>query len=161
MSETTYTMEMSMEHMQKIFGHHDSYIRKLEQDLQVGIVDRNGSVKVTGEEKNVKKAVSILSQLTEISRRGTEIEEQSMDYAITLGKEEQAEALSQIDADLICHTVNGKPIKPKTLGQKQYVDAIRKNMIVFGLGPAGPARPIWPWPWPSQPLRTIRWAGSS
>ncbi len=137
MSEITYSMEMSMEHMQKIFGHHDSYIRKLEQDLQVGIVDRNGSVKVTGEEKNVKKAISILSQLTEISKRGNEIEEQSMDYAITLGKEEQTEALTQIDADVICHTVNGKPIKPKTLGQKQYVDAIRKNMIVFGLGPAG------------------------
>ncbi|MBE5868140.1 MAG: PhoH family protein [Lachnospiraceae bacterium] len=137
MSEITYSMEMSMEHMQKIFGHHDSYIRKLEQDLQVGIVDRNGSVKVTGEEKNVKKAIGILSQLTEISKRGNEIEEQSMDYAITLGKEEQTEALSQIDGDVICHTVNGKPIKPKTLGQKQYVDAIRKNMIVFGLGPAG------------------------
>lgn len=137
MSEVTYTMEMSMEHMQKIFGHQDSYIRKLEHDLNVGIVDRNGAVKVTGEEKAVKKAVSILTQLTEFSKRGNEIEEQNMNYAIELGKEHQEEALSQIDGDVICHTVSGKPIKPKTLGQKQYVDAIRKNMIVFGLGPAG------------------------
>lgn len=137
MSETTYTLEIPAEHMQKIFGSNDSYIKKMEQDLNVTVIDRNGAVKVTGEEKEVKKAVNILSQLTEISSRGNEIEEQSVDYAITLGKEEQEEVLTQIDSDVICHTVSGKPIKPKTLGQKQYVDAIRKKMIVFGLGPAG------------------------
>lgn len=137
MSETTYTLEIPAEHMQKIFGSNDSYIKKMEQDLKVAVIDRNGAVKVTGEEKEVKKAVNILSQLTEISSRGNEIEEQSVDYAITLGKEEQEEVLTQIDSDVICHTVSGKPIKPKTLGQKQYVDAIRKKMIVFGLGPAG------------------------
>ena len=60
-----------------------------------------------------------------------------MDYAITLGMEEKEGALAQIDEDCICHTVNGKPIKPKTLGQKAYVDAIRRNMLVFGIGPAG------------------------
>ena len=60
-----------------------------------------------------------------------------MDYAITMGMEEKESVLTEIDKDIICHTVNGKPIKPKTLGQKQYVDAIRNNMIVFGLGPAG------------------------
>ncbi len=60
-----------------------------------------------------------------------------MDYAIYLGKEQKEEALTEMDSDCLCHTVNGKPIKPKTLGQKAYVDAIRDNMIVFGLGPAG------------------------
>ncbi len=60
-----------------------------------------------------------------------------MDYAIALGMEKKEEALTQIDEDCICHTVNGKPIKPKTLGQKAYVDAIRNNMLVFGIGPAG------------------------
>ena len=60
-----------------------------------------------------------------------------MDYAITLGMEEKEKALTEIDSDCICHTVNGKPVKPKTLGQKAYVDAIRKNMLVFSLGPAG------------------------
>lgn len=137
MSEITYNMAMSVEHMQKIFGTRDTYIQKLEQNLQVAIVDRDGAVKITGEEKNVKKAVAILAQLTEFSKRGNDIEEQSMDYAIEMGKEEKEEVLTEIDGDVICHTINGKPIKPKTLGQKQYVDAIRKNMIVFGLGPAG------------------------
>ena len=137
MNEITYTMAMSVEHMQKIFGARDAYVQKLEQDLKVVIVDRDGAVKITGNEKNVKKAVSILSQLTEISKRGNEIEEQNVNYAIEMGKEEKEDVLTEIDGDVICHTISGKPIKPKTLGQKQYVDAIRKNMIVFGLGPAG------------------------
>lgn len=137
MSEISRKMDMPMEHMQKIFGTQDAYVKKLEQDLGVSIVDRNGSIVITGEEGNVGKAARVLDQLTIISERGNEIEEQSVDYAITLGKESQEDALTQIDSDCICHTINGKPIKPKTLGQKAYVDAIRKNMIVFGLGPAG------------------------
>ncbi len=137
MSEITYTMEIPTQHMQKIFGQNDHYIRTLEEDMGVSIVDRDGAVKILGEEKLVKKAAKVLAQLTEISKRGNEIEEQNMNYAIELGKEEQEEILTQIDADVICHTISGKPIKPKTLGQKQYVDAIRKKMIVFGLGPAG------------------------
>lgn len=137
MSVTTYTMDMPTEHMQKIFGQNDRYINKLETDFNVTIVDRNGAIKVTGEETNVKKCVNILSQLFEVSKRGDDIEEQKVDYAITLGQEENEESLVEIDKELICHTISGKPIKPKTLGQKQYVEAIRNNMIVFGLGPAG------------------------
>lgn len=137
MSEISRKLDMPAEHMQKIFGMQDAYVKKLETDFQVMIVDRNGSVVIKGEESNVEKASRVLQQLTIISKRGNEIEEQSVDYAIELGKEEQEEALSEIDSDCICHTINGKPIKPKTLGQKAYVDAIRKNMIVFGLGPAG------------------------
>lgn len=137
MSIVTLQMEMSVEHMQKIFGAGDSYVKKIENDLHVTVVDRNGSIIITGEEHNANKACRILSQLTEISRRGNEIEEQSVNYAITLGMEDKEEILTEIDSDIICHTVNGKPIKPKTLGQKQYVDAIREKMITFGLGPAG------------------------
>lgn len=137
MSEMTYTMELPAEHMQKIFGQNDLYVRKLESDFSVTIVDRNGAVKVTGEEADVKRCVRVLAQLFDVSKRGNEIEEQKVDYAITLGREDAEEGLAEIDKDLICHTVSGKPIKPKTLGQKKYVDAIRNNMIVFGLGPAG------------------------
>lgn len=137
MSEISMKIDMPVEHMQKIFGMQDTYLKKLENDFQVTIVDRNGNVVITGEEDNVTRAGRVLRQLTIISKRGNEIEEQSVDYAIELGKEEQEEALTEIDTDCICHTINGKPIKPKTLGQKEYVDAIRKNMIVFGLGPAG------------------------
>ncbi|MGN0166842.1 MAG: PhoH family protein [Acetatifactor sp.] len=137
MNEFSIKIDMASEHMQKIFGMQDAYVKKLERDFDVTIVDRNGGVIITGREEMVKKAASVLKQLTIISSRGNEIEEQSVDYAITMGMEEQESILTEIDSDCIFHTVNGKPIKPKTLGQKAYVDAIRKNMIVFGLGPAG------------------------
>lgn len=137
MSEISKKLNMPTEHMQKIFGMQDAYLKKLERDFQVTVVDRNGYVVITGEEENVRRASGVLEQLTIISKRGNEIEEQSVDYAITMGMEEKEEVISEIDSDCICHTINGKPIKPKTLGQKAYVDAIRNNMIVFGLGPAG------------------------
>ena len=137
MSEITERMQMDDEHMRKIFGMQDAYLKKLERDFHVTVIDRNGSVAINGEEDNVHRVQGILTQLEEISRRGNEIEEQNVDYAITMSKEDQGEVLTQIDEDVICHTVNGKPIKPKTLGQKKYVDAIRKKMIVFGIGPAG------------------------
>ena len=137
MSVTAIRLEMDTEQMQKIFGMQDAYIKKLEQDFQVTIVDRNGSVMITGEEENVSKASRVLRQLTALSDHGNEIEEQSVDYAIEMGKEDQEEKLMEMDADCICHTISGKPIKPKTLGQKAYVDAIRNKMIVFGIGPAG------------------------
>jgi len=137
MSSVTLQMEMPMEHMQKIFGAGDFFIRKIEDDLSVIITDRNGKLSIQGEEKNANMAVRILSELLESSKRGNEIEEQRVDYAITLGMEEKEELISEIDSDIICHTITGKPIKPKTMGQKKYVDAIRDKMIVFGLGPAG------------------------
>lgn len=137
MSEITYTCEIPVAHMQKIFGENDKYIQKLEKDLSVVVSDRNGELRITGEESKVKRCVDILTELQKASSLGGDIEEQKVDYALALSEEEQTEALGEIDRDLICHTINGKPIKPKTLGQKAYVDAIRKNMIVFGLGPAG------------------------
>lgn len=136
-NEFSLKIDMPSEHMQKIFGMQDAYVKKMERDFGVTIVDRNGGVTVTGREDMVKRAAGVLKQLTIISERGNEIEEQNVDYAITMGMEEQENVITEIDTDCICHTVNGKPIKPKTLGQKAYVDAIRKNMIVFGIGPAG------------------------
>ena len=105
--------------------------------LHFTLIARNGKVKVLGEEKNVERAQQVLSQLTELSRRGNTIQEQNVDYALSLTMEDSAEDILTIDKDLICHTLQGKPIKPKTLGQKKYVDAIREKMITFGLGPAG------------------------
>lgn len=137
MAKISKQIEMSTTDMQKIFGAGDSHIRTIENDLDVMIVDRNGHITVSGEEVNVDTACRILEQLTSLSQNGNDIEQQSVDYAITLGKENCEEVLTEIDSDCICHTVNGRPIKPKTLGQKQYVDAIRDKMIVFGLGPAG------------------------
>lgn len=125
------------QHLQNIFGQYDSYIRTVEQDFDITIIDRDGVIKITGKEEDVKKAERIVKQLVELSKRGNVIQQQSVDYAITMELENNEDVLIEIDKDCICHTVNGKPVKPKTLGQKQYVDAIRNNMIVFGLGPAG------------------------
>ncbi len=137
MSEITLEFTLDMDDMQKIFGTRDDYIRKIEKDLAVTVIDRNGKIYIMGEETKAKQAKSIILQLTNLSQNGNTIEEQSVDYAITLSMEQQEEKLVEIDKELICHTISGKPIKPKTLGQKEYIDAIRNKMIVFGLGPAG------------------------
>ncbi|MDE7331711.1 MAG: PhoH family protein [Lachnospiraceae bacterium] len=122
---------------QEVFGEFDSHIKKLERQFQVAIVDRNGALIISGRAPFVKKAGRVLKELTELAMRGNRIQEQNVDYAITMSMEENEEVLLEIDKDCICHTVSGKPIKPKTLGQKAYLDAIRGSMIVFGLGPAG------------------------
>lgn len=130
-------MEMDSECLKTVFGAGDRYIKKIEKAFAVTVVDRNGRVLIKGEQEQVKRAEAVLKQLYALALKGNELEEQKVDYAIEMGMEEQEEVLEQMEGDLICHTVAGKPIKPKTLGQKAYVDAIRKNMIVFGLGPAG------------------------
>ena len=101
------------------------------------MISRDGATKIVGDTIAAQKAQRVLTQLVELAKRGNTITEQNVDYAISLVFEDQEEALVSIDKDLICHTLQGKPIKPKTLGQKKYVDAIRNGMITFGLGPAG------------------------
>ena len=130
-------IDIPAEHEKNVFGQFDIFAKKIERALHVTLIARNGKVKVLGEEKNVERAQQVLSQLTELSRRGNTIQEQNVDYALSLTMEDSAEDILTIDKDLICHTLQGKPIKPKTLGQKKYVDAIREMMITFGLGPAG------------------------
>ena len=130
-------IDIPAEHEKNVFGQFDIFAKKIERALHVTLIARNGKVKVLGEEKNVERAQQVLSQLTELSRRGNTIQEQNVDYALSLTMEDSAEDILTIDKDLICHTLQGKPIKPKTLGQKKYVDAIRDKMITFGLGPAG------------------------
>ncbi len=141
---TEKTMLLSIDEMQSIFGQHDKYIRKIEDNLRVEIFDRSGELHIIGAENSVDKAYGIIRELASLTGTNADIEEQSVNYAIQVSndpseeeKASEGSILTQIDADVICHTISGKPIKPKTLGQKKYVDAIRKNMIVFGLGPAG------------------------
>lgn len=102
------------------------------------VISRDGGLKLIGNEEQVRRAGQVLLELVELSKRGNQITEQNVDYALALAVEKDSGgALLSIDEDTICHTISGKSIKPKTLGQKQYVDAIRKDMIVFGIGPAG------------------------
>ena len=137
MTENEIFLPMPLEHSRNIFGQFDIFAKKLERGFHVSIVNRDEGIKIIGKEKDIKKAEKVLRELWELSRRGNQIQEQNVDYAIAMSMEEKEDTLLSIDGDLICHTISGKPIKPKTLGQKQYADAIRKNMIVFGMGPAG------------------------
>ncbi len=123
--------------LKELFGENDAYIKKIENDLNVAVVLRGADLKITGEEENVEEAGQIITRLSEVSLGGGDIEEQKVDYAIEMRNEMADGDLAMIDQDIICHTVNGKPIKPKTIGQKKYIDAIRKNLIVFANGPAG------------------------
>jgi phosphate starvation-inducible PhoH-like protein len=137
MEEFTMSLDMPVEHMQNLFGKRDSYIKKIEDEFHVMIVDRNGTVKVSGDRSAVEQAAHVVRELCTLSERGNQLDEQNIDYALEMGRESKEDVLLDIDDDCICHTIAGKPIKPKTLGQKQYVDAIRDHMIVFGIGPAG------------------------
>lgn len=130
-------MEISAEHEKNVFGEFDVFAKKIERTLHVTLIAREGKVKILGEASYVEKAKNVLQQLMELSKRGNVITEQNVDYALSLAFDGNENGLLEIDKDIICHTLQGKPIKPKTLGQKKYVDAIRKKMITFGLGPAG------------------------
>ncbi|MFT3984085.1 MAG: PhoH family protein [Lachnospiraceae bacterium] len=134
---TERVLAIEPEHAKNIYGAVDAYLKKIEKAFQVTIVDRNEGIKIIGTKEQADRAATVLMQLQELSRRGNLINEQNVDYTIAMLMDEKQDAVLEIDRDFICHTTNGKPIKPKTLGQKEYVDAIRKKMIVFGIGPAG------------------------
>ncbi len=137
MSIIENVLDIPAEHSSNIFGSCDAYVKKIERTLKVTIIARDSEIKLVGAEGAVKRAASVFAQLLELSKRGNTITEQNVDYALSLSFEDKAEALSELDADVIARTVLGKPIKPKTIGQKEYIDAIKKRMIVFGVGPAG------------------------
>ena len=137
MSIVETIIDIPAEHEKNVFGGFDAYVKIIERAFNVTIIARNGEIKVVGAAADVTKAKSVFIQLLELSKRGNQITEQNVNYAISLGYEDKEKAIVEIDKDLICHTISGKPIKPKTLGQKTYVDQIRKKMIVFGVGPAG------------------------
>ena len=130
-------IEIPAEHEQNVFGQFDVFAKKIERTLHVTLIARGENVKIMGEAVRVETARSVLMQLVELSRRGSQITEQNVNYTLALAMEDKEEHILEIDKDVICHTLQGKPIKPKTLGQKKYVDAIRDKMITFGLGPAG------------------------
>jgi phosphate starvation-inducible PhoH-like protein len=137
MSIVETIIEIPAEQERNIFGEFDAYVKLIERTLNVTIVSRDGQLKILGDAASTTKAKTVFETLLELSKRGSRIEEQNVSYALSLCMEDKIDALLSMDEDLICHTIQGKPIKPKTLGQKKYVDLIRKKMIVFGIGPAG------------------------
>lgn len=138
MAEKELVLDIPLEHEMNILGDMDKYLRKLQRQFSVNIIDRDGLLKIIGEEENAEKTKEVLLSLLKLSEKGNRISEQNVDYAISLTiKEGKAEQLLQLEEDFVARTALGKPVKPKTLGQKSYVDKIRKNMITFGVGPAG------------------------
>ncbi|MCI9636311.1 MAG: PhoH family protein [Hungatella sp.] len=137
MSVIETIIDIPAEHERNVCGQFDQYIKKIERTLHVTMVARDGDLKIIGPEEMVRKAKSVFGNLIELSMRGNSITQQNVDYALALSFSENDRQILEIDKDIICRTINGKPVKPKTLGQKQYVDSIREKMIVFGIGPAG------------------------
>ena len=136
--EAVRTIDIPAEHLKNIFGELDANLSIIEKKLGVSVTARDGEIRISGESGGSERAVKVFRELLQLSENGDILTEQNVSYALDAAEEPHEEgALLRMDSDVICHTVSGKTIKPKTLGQKQYVDAIRNNMIVFGTGPAG------------------------
>jgi phosphate starvation-inducible PhoH-like protein len=136
MIEQSISMER-MEEAINIFGSFDENIRIIEHELSVTVVSRDGELKVSGEAENVIYAIKAVEGLMTLSSRGETINEQNVRYIISLVRTGNEERIGELARDVLCVTAKGKPIKAKTIGQKKYVEAIKKNTITLGIGPAG------------------------
>lgn len=130
-------LDIPVEHERNIFGGLDLFLKKIERSLQVDVIARDGKVKILGSDSQTKKAERVLQELLELSKRGSEITEQNVDYIISMTMQEATESYADLDKEILGYTVQGKPIKAKTYGQQKYVRAIQEKMMVFGIGPAG------------------------
>ena len=120
-----------------VFGSFDENTKRIEEALDVKIINRGTDLKVTGDEENVDKAIRTLEGLLALSAKGETIDEQRVRYLITLVREGNDDSIMQMAKDVVCITAKGKPIKAKTVGQQKYMKAIQKNTITIGIGPAG------------------------
>ena len=120
-----------------LFGSFDENVKIIEKELDVAIINRGSEIKIGGEPDKVEKAVAAVNQLLAVASRGETIGEQEVRYVMGQIDDGKEEELADLGKDVICITSNGTPLKAKTLGQKQYVEMIKKNPIVFGIGPAG------------------------
>lgn len=130
-------LNIPIEHIRNLFGQFDAHAKQIEKTMEVTLIARDNELKILGDAERVLKTKTVLEELLKLSMRGNTITAQNVTYALALSVDDKVSTINEIDKDLICHTIQGKPIKPKTLGQKKYVDLIRKKMIVFGIGPAG------------------------
>ncbi len=137
MEQEEMILDIPAEHEKNIFGGLDSHLKRIEQALQVEVILRDGFVKVLGKPEALQEVKRVFDELISLSQRGNEISEQNVNYILSLAIENAPISMMDIDREVIGFTVQGKPVKPKTLGQKKYVEAIREKMMVFGVGPAG------------------------
>ena len=126
-----------MEQAVSLFGSFDENITLIENTYGVNVISRGTDLKVTGEAENVAKAVRAINGLLMMINKGEALSEQNVRYVMNLVEDGAEDKLSAMMNNCICITSKGKPVKPKTLGQEKYVDSIKQNTIVFGIGPAG------------------------
>ena len=136
MFEQTINIER-MEAAVSLFGSFDENTKLIEKEYGVSIVNRGSAIKVAGEPEDVSRGVKALEGLLMLINKGEQLTEQNVRYCISLVNEGNDDKLPSLSSDCICLTTSGKPVKPKTLGQKNYVELIAKHTIVFGVGPAG------------------------
>lgn len=134
MNEIKYKIDNITEPSQ-LFGALDSNLSAIEKDCGVSVVYRGDEITISGEECD--RAVSVINELKTLIENGQSIDEQKLNYILSLSKDGISYTQSNVSKDVVCFTHRGKPIKAKTLGQKEYVEAIRKHDICFGIGPAG------------------------
>ena len=139
MAETRMEVD-SMDTALAVFGSCDENIRLLEQALGVTVVCRGTELKFSGPEEAVQKARRAVDAMLSLREGGTPLEEQTVRYCISLADAGEEEKVQELAGGCIAITAKGRPVRPKTLGQKQYVEAILKNAVTFGVGPAGPGK---------------------
>ena len=130
-------MVSGMDCIHAIFGNYDENINIIQKEYNVSVYSRDGDIKVNGAEPNADAACAVIRTLEKMYNNGEAITEQNVRYAISAVNDGTQQQLEELSSDCICVTFTGKPVKPKTIGQKKYVDSIRHNTIVFGIGPAG------------------------
>ncbi|MEA4832955.1 PhoH-like protein [bioreactor metagenome] len=127
----------STERIAEIFGSRDANASIIERELNVVLINRDIEIKITGNDKSVSDAEQVISYLDKLLKLSGQLTEQNVQYAVSLIKDGNGALLDKISTDVLCISAKGKPIKPKTLGQKEYIDAIKDNTITLGIGPAG------------------------
>lgn len=126
-----------MEHAVALFGSFDENIKLIENEYAVSVVGRGSELKVSGEIEAVSNATKVIESLLNLLSRGETLSEQNVRYCMSLINDGSEEKIEQLAGDCICITSKGKALKPKTLGQKKYCNAIRDNTVTIGVGPAG------------------------
>ena len=138
MDEFTLNISIPSDHIDNIFGQFDKNIKSIENGMNISFILRDDAIKLIGDRDRVEHGKIIIDELLALSEKGNIITAQDVNYVMSIEKEKiESHDVSEARGEIICHTTTGKPVAPKTLGQKKYVDAISNNMIVFGVGPAG------------------------
>lgn len=162
MAEASIHLE-DFEQVKQLFGSFDEHVNLIQQGLGVSVVNRDCEIKIYGEEPGLSRAVRTFQGLQRLLEKKEPVDAQTVRYVMGLSQSD--DAMTQVEQlsgfSVICLTSTGKPVKPKTMGQKKYVEAIRDNTVVFGVGPAGTGKTYLAVAMAVRPLRKAGCSGLS